>query len=91
MQIEHAGLNVVNDTEFIEKTDVLERSGNAGFIDFFRGHLGNVLAAEQDRSSGRIIDLGQHIEDRRLPGAVRADQTDDLIIKYFKIQIIDSC
>ena len=31
-------------------------------------------AVEQDLALGRVVDAGQQVEDRRLAGAVRADQ-----------------
>ena len=35
------------------------------------------VAVEDDRARGRLVDAGEHVEERRLAGAVRADQADD--------------
>ena len=36
-------------------------------------------AADVDLPLGRLVDAGEHVEDRRLAGAVRTDQADQLV------------
>jgi hypothetical protein len=40
---------------------------------------GDVLAGELDRAGGGRVESRQHVHERRLAGAVRPDQADDLV------------
>ena len=39
---------------------------------------GDVLAVDQHPTLGRVLEAGDDVEHRRLPGAVRADETGDV-------------
>jgi len=84
----HADLDVVEHAQIREQADILEGAGDAGLAGLHRIQLRHVLAAEPDGSAGRLVDLRQHIEDRRLAGAVGADQTVDLLILHFEVQVV---
>ena len=49
-------------------------------VDQVRPQPGDPLAAEADLARGRRVDAGDDVEDRRLAGAVRADQREDLAL-----------
>ena len=38
---------------------------------------------------GRLVDAGEHVEERRLAGAVRADQRDDLAARHGEVDVVD--
>jgi hypothetical protein len=72
------GEEVLAHRRALHQADVLE-----GAADPQRGPLvhrqgGDVLALEQHAARGRLVEAGDHVERRRLAGAVRADDADDL-------------
>ena len=48
-----------------------------------------VFAVEQDGAVGGLIDLGEQVEDRRLAGAVRADEAGDLGAADGHVEVVD--
>ena len=60
-----------------EQPDVLERAHDAGARDLGRRPGRDVLAVEHDAPAGRALEAGEHVDERRLAGAVRADQAED--------------
>jgi hypothetical protein len=56
----------------------LERPGQARTSPPVGAPAGDVAIAELDGPRGRQVEAGQNIDERRLAGAVRPDQTDDL-------------
>src|SRR4029450_8157087 len=61
----------------LEQPDVLERPADPPLGDRVRRLAGDLVAVEDDHAPGRLVDAGDHVEERRLAGAVRADQADD--------------
>ena len=61
-----------------EQADVLEGARDAGGGDLVRLEPGERAAVERERARVGRVDPGQHVEQRRLAGAVRADQAVDL-------------
>src|SRR5207245_5997466 len=62
----------------LEQLDVLERPRDAAPGDLVRRHVRDVLVTEDQSAPGRVVDPGYEIEDRRLPGAVGADDREHL-------------
>ena len=66
---------------FGEQPDVLERAGHARpATTAQRLRAAAVAAVERDLALGRDVQAGEAVEEGRLAGAVRADQTDDLAL-----------
>src|SRR5262249_3776640 len=61
-----------------EDVDVLERAGDAAPHDRVRRLAQEALAREDDRARVGLVEAGDQVEERRLAGAVRPDQPDDL-------------
>ena len=57
-----------------EEADVLERAADPERRDLVLRQSGDLVAVEDDLAGGRRVDAGEHVEERRLAGAVRADQ-----------------
>ena len=53
------------------------------------GFAVDVLAVEDDASRGRLVDARDHVEERRLAGAVRADQADDRVPRDREVDVVD--
>ena len=88
VKIVHTGFDVIDDAEIAEKTDILESSGNTGFVYVDSIHLFDILAVQIHLSSCRFVYFGKHIENGSLAGTVRTDQTDYFIRIYFHIQVV---
>ena len=73
----HADEHVLERGHALEEADVLERAPDAALGDRVRRLAGDVVAVEDDLARGRLVDAGEHVEERRLAGAVRPDQADD--------------
>ena len=69
--------DVVDHRHRLETLHHLEGARDAARAALRRRQLGDVLAGEQDRALRRRQHAGDDVEQRRLAGAVRADQTDD--------------
>jgi hypothetical protein len=70
---------VVQHGEIGEQLDVLERAGNAELGDLVRGLADQIGAGEGDTARLRAVHPGQHVEDRGLACAVRADDREQLV------------
>src|SRR5207244_3512450 len=85
----HADEHVLDRGHLREEADVLERAADARLRDRV-GRLGrDVDSVEDDRPGGRLVDAGQHVEERRLPRAVRADQADDRALRDREVEVVD--
>src|SRR5581483_3675633 len=73
----HADEHVLERGHVLEEADVLERPPDPALRDGVRGLPRDVLSVEDHPPGGRLVDAGEHVEEGRLPGAVRADQADD--------------
>ena len=56
--------------------------------DRVRRLAGDVLAEEHDRPGRRLVDAGEHVEERRLAGAVRPDQRDHLAARHGEVDVV---
>src|SRR5262249_33808794 len=61
-----------------EELDVLEGAGDAALHDRVRRLAEEALALEADRPRVGLVEARDQVEERRLAGAVRPDQPDDL-------------
>jgi hypothetical protein len=59
---------------------VLKRACEAVSTTSKRGPPRHVAFLEQDTAAGRAIEAAEDVDERRLAGSVRADQTDDLAL-----------
>ena len=69
---------VGDDVEVLAEREILEDGGDAERERVGRAGQRHRLAAEVDRAGGRLVHAGEHLDQRRLAGAVVADQGDDL-------------
>ena len=59
----------------LEEAGDLERPRNAKAADAIRRERRDVEAERDDAPGGRLHEPGEHVEERRLPGAVRSDKS----------------
>ena len=85
----HPDHHVLERRHVLEETDVLERAPHAARGDRVRRLAGDVLAEERDLPGRRLVDAGEHVEERRLAGAVRADQRDHLAARDGEVDVVD--
>ena len=76
----HSDKEIVDDRAVTKQRQVLERAPDAETRKMVRPVSQQVVAVEADVAGGRIIDPADHVEDRRLAGAVGADEADDLVL-----------
>ena len=72
--------HVLEDAEAVKRPRDLEGAADAAVDDAVRGDARDLRAVEQDRSGRRHQRARQHVEDRALAGAVRADQAENLAL-----------
>src|SRR5450830_1577178 len=72
--------DVLEDREAGEGLDDLERPGQAEVTDGVRLQAVDPAPLEQDRAAGRRVIAVDEVEDRRLAGAVRTDETQDVAL-----------
>ena len=65
-----------------EQADVLKCARNAARGDFVGLQAGERRAVEREHAGVCAVNAGQHVEERRLAGAVGTDQPDDLAAAY---------
>src|SRR6266496_1763535 len=91
---ERGDLDVLADGEGPQRAAVLERARQAGARPSMSAPAGDVAIAELDRARVRQVEAGEHVHERRLAGAVRPDQTDDLPrveLERDLLQRLDAC
>ena len=73
-----------------EEPHALERAREAA-----RGRAGAALQpvtstpSSIDRAGGRLLEAGERVDERRLAGAVRADQAEDLALRELEVDAVD--
>ena len=72
-----------------EEAQVLERARDPALDDEVRRQTGDVLAEEQDVPAVGRVHAGDQVEERRLAGAVRADQGDDAAGLDAEVHVLD--
>jgi len=70
-----------------KQADVLERPPHAHLRHSVRRQADDLVAVEQHLAARRGVDARQHVEERRLPRAVGADQTDDTALRHREIDV----
>ena len=70
--------NVTDNRHIIEKTDILEGTGNAQLVDLVDGHTLDVDAVDENGAAGGLVHTGQQVEDGGLTGTVGADEAGNL-------------
>ena len=81
-------LDVVQHGQLLEQADVLERTRHTQLADIVRLFADQVLIVQTDAAVGRAIYAGQHVEDRGLARAVRANQADQRAFFNFHGQVV---
>src|SRR5439155_1939497 len=84
-----ADLDVVQNAELLEQSDVLKRAGQAKGSDLIRLVVGGRRSAHEDLAFRRLVDAGEHVEDRRFAGAIRPDQSHQLVRLNGQIEVRD--
>ena len=74
----HRHQDIVEDAHTTEELDVLEGAGDAELGDLIGAKMGDDTVLELDTAVGWMIETCHAVENRRLTGSVRADQTVDL-------------
>ena len=72
-----------------KESEVLERPRDASVGDFVGVDCQQVFAIEHDLTGIRFVDPRHDVEQRRLAGAVRADQTADLVLIDRERQLVE--
>ena len=80
---------IFDDGEAGEFLRDLERAGEAHMAALMHGKPGDVAAFEQDAAGARHEPAGDHVEERRLAGAIGADEAGDAAAVDFEAHIID--
>ena len=75
---ERGDLDVLAHREVAERAAVLERAGEAVTAAPMRRPAGDVAVTERDSALVGTVEAAEHVDERRLAGAVRPDQADDL-------------
>jgi hypothetical protein len=85
----HADEHVLERGHVLEEADVLKCSADAELGDGVRRLAGHVAARELDPAGRRLVDPGEHVEERGLARAVRADQADDRAGRDREVDVVD--
>ena len=72
-----------------EQPDVLVRPGDAEVRDLVAAELVDRLAVELDLALVDVVEPGDAVEERRLPGAVRSDDADDGSFVDLEVELVD--
>ena len=84
----HADEHVLHRGHLREEPDVLEGATDAELDDRVRRLADHLDAVEHDRPGGRHVDPGDLVEERRLAGAVRADQRHDGAARDDEVDVV---
>ena len=76
---ERSDLDVLPNGQRSKRAAVLEGAYHAGPRPSMSAPTGDVSVAELDGAGSRQIEAGEHVHERRLAGAVRPDEADDLM------------
>ena len=84
-----ADQDVVEDGHVLEEPDGLERPGDAAPHDRVGAKADDAPALEEDLALVRRQEPRDHVEEGRLPGAVRADQAHDRARRDDEVDLVD--
>ena len=82
-------MHVLEHGHRLEQLDVLERARDAGLGDDVRRLRGDVAPVEHDLTRRRLVEAGHAVEERRLAGAVGADDRDDRLVRDGEVDVVD--
>src|SRR5205823_4772759 len=85
----HADEHVLERRHLREEADVLKGAADTELRDCVRRLAGDVDAVEEDPARRGAVEAGEHVEERRLAGAVRADQADDRALGDREVEVVD--
>src|SRR5581483_4214493 len=85
----HTDEDVLERGHVLEEPDVLKRAADAALGEDVRRPVREILVREDDSARRRLVDAGEHVEERRLSGAVRADEADDRPLWHDEVDIVD--
>ena len=74
---------ILRDRHVREQRVVLEDHADAALV---RRHVVDALAVERDRAGGRILEAGEHHERRRLAGAGRPEEREELAARKLEVE-----
>src|SRR5437867_10759660 len=81
--------HVVQGGHVREQSDLLKGASDAQVGNLVRLEPGDVAALKTDYAGRRLVEAGNGVEERRLPGAVRTDQRKDLTRSNGEADVID--
>ncbi len=82
--------DIVKDAQLAEDAAVLEDAGQSAGGDAVWGETGDLLSIQDQAAFGGFVKTGDDVEHRGLPGAIGADQPDDMSFFEGQIEIGDS-
>jgi len=85
----HAHEHVLERGHVLEETDVLERAADAALGERMWRLSGQVIAGEDHAAGRRLVHAREHVEERRLAGAVRPDEADDRADGNGEVDVVD--
>ena len=84
-----ADAHVVEHRQVAEQREVLEGAADADVGDAVRRPAQDAAALEQDVAGARRVEPAEAVEQRRLAGAVRADQAEDLALPHVERDVVE--
>src|ERR671936_380134 len=85
----HSDKHVLKGRHLLEEANVLKRASDTALRNRMRWKAGDVLVVENDASARRLVDAGEHVEERRLASAVRPDQADRRLARNCEVDVVD--
>ena len=85
----HAHEHVLERGHLLEEPDVLEGAADAELRDRVWRLAGHIRPVEDDFPPGRLVDTGEHVEERRLSRSIRPDQADDGADRDREVHVVD--
>ncbi len=83
-----ADQHVLERRHLVEEADVLERPADAELGDPCGGCRSTSVPSKTIDAGGRHVDAGEHVEEGRLAGAVRADQANDRPARDREVDVV---
>lgn len=86
---ERSHLHVLTHREASKRPAVLERAREAYPAALVRSPPRHVATLELDRPLVREVEAGEHVDEGRLSGSVRTDETDDLMPMQLECDVVE--
>ncbi len=83
--VAQAESQIVVDAHVLVERVVLEHHGDVAVA---RRQVVDHLPADPDVAAGDVFQAGDHAQRRRLAAAGRADQSDELLVRYFEVDVL---